>query len=357
MNSLITIGNYKKSGYVFVNGTRTITIYGIDFPLDFSKIKKFANQTQNIYYGVFSSWKGNSIGQILPSAPTAGTPTAGGSVNAGTHQYKVSFVYIDGSETLTSEASNQITTVVGSLTVPLSNIPLGNSKVIARKIYRTAANSSTYLYLTTINNNTGTTYNDISSDASLTYNEPSVSYVYDITLANTEAVLVSNDVLTIEVEVSNSNEDDDLGVTKTINLNEPDLQASDPEVGIVNDTNIAANIYYYQIPLGYYKHLVAQGKLTAATSVSKLKIFATLDPNATVPSTGTAFPSVDWVDITEAIYDMKEISIPIIGTTILQIKDWCVDRAKNHCKYDSFLVMYTVGNATGNLINFNILKY
>ena len=30
------------------------------------------------------------------------------------------------------------------------------------------------------------------------------------------------------------------------------------------------------------------------------------------------------------IYDVKEISIPIIGTTILQIKDWCVDRAKNH---------------------------
>lgn len=52
--------------------------------------------------------------------------------------------------------------------VNLTGIPVSSDgQVVARKIYRTAANSGTFLLLTTINDNTTTTYTDTISDGSL----------------------------------------------------------------------------------------------------------------------------------------------------------------------------------------------
>lgn len=103
-----------------------------------------------------------------PGALTAGAPTAGGSVTAGTHSYEVTFVTPAGETNLGAVSATQ-TTAGGNLTIPLTAIPTAPaaSKTSARKIYRTAAGGTTYLLLTTINDNTTTTFNDTIADGSL----------------------------------------------------------------------------------------------------------------------------------------------------------------------------------------------
>jgi hypothetical protein len=51
--------------------------------------------------------------------------------------------------------------------VQLSNIPIGAAAVIARKVYRTAANATVLKLVVTMNDNATTTYTDISADGSL----------------------------------------------------------------------------------------------------------------------------------------------------------------------------------------------
>lgn len=111
-----------------------------------------------------------------PSALVAGTPTAGGSVTPGTHSYKVTFVTTYG-ESLPSVKSNVITAVITTgQTVPLSSIPLGGAKVIARKIYRTVAgDTGAWKLLTTIADNTTTVFSDTIADGSLGADAPTVS--------------------------------------------------------------------------------------------------------------------------------------------------------------------------------------
>lgn len=105
--------------------------------------------------------------QLPAGACTAGTPTAGGAVNDGLHSYRVTFVTPDG-ETDATMSSGQVTTGGGNNTVPLTDIPVGNSRVTARKIYRTIAGDvGNHLLLATINDNTTTTYSDTMADAAL----------------------------------------------------------------------------------------------------------------------------------------------------------------------------------------------
>lgn len=354
MNSLITIGNYKNTAYSFINGSRTVTIQGLD-TLDLSKIKLFANQTQNKMYGAKSYWNGNTIQQIAPPTLIAGAPTAGGAVTAGTHQYKVSFVYSNGQESLASVASNQITTAAGNLTVPLTDISTGNSLVAARNIYRTAAGGSTYLFLAQITDNSTATYSDIIADSALTTNEPSVTGIYDIVIANTFPVLATNDILDIEVEVSNTTEDDDLGVYKNINLDSSELPPSDTEVSTVSDTNLAINTYFYELPVGSWRNFIAQIKATCSTASSVIKILATLDPAAAVPATGGT-PSVDWVDVTNTIFGVPTLSIATSGTTTPPIKNWNVDDNQMPIMFDRFLISYQTLNAA-NFLNINVRKF
>ncbi|MEK9152574.1 MAG: type II secretion system protein, partial [Patescibacteria group bacterium] len=112
-----------------------------------------------------------------PGALTANAVTAGGSVDAGTHSYKVTFVTRTG-ETDAGAVSNTATTAAANLTVPLVSIPTAPaaSGTLARKIYRTVAGAAVtgpWLLLTTLNDNSATTYSDVTADASLGAAAPS----------------------------------------------------------------------------------------------------------------------------------------------------------------------------------------
>ena len=85
------------------------------------------------------------------------------SINIGSHGYKVTFFSNTG-ETIPSNAIYVNITIANSQ-VNLINIPVStDTRVIGRKIYRTAANESQFKLLYIMNNNTTTTYFDNSLD-------------------------------------------------------------------------------------------------------------------------------------------------------------------------------------------------
>ena len=109
----------------------------------------------------------SSNAEPAPGLPTVALTGAGaGNVNAGAHRYRVTFVTADG-ETEGGTVSAAVTTTAGDGKVSVSAIPTGGSAVTSRKLYRTAADASTYLLLAIISGNTTTTYADNVADASL----------------------------------------------------------------------------------------------------------------------------------------------------------------------------------------------
>lgn len=103
-----------------------------------------------------------------------------GNVDNGAHRYLATFIDASG-ETQAGEISAPITvtnkTVNGK--VALSNIPIGGSTVIARKIYRTVAGGSDYLFLAAIANNMDTTFIDDIADLNLGAQAPGVNTTGD----------------------------------------------------------------------------------------------------------------------------------------------------------------------------------
>lgn len=108
------------------------------------------------------------------------SPAAAGNVENGAHRYLATFVTADG-ETEAGLISAAVTvadkTVNGK--VALTSIPLGGDAVTSRKLYRTAANGSTYLLLATIADNTTTAYTDNIADASLGAQAPTTNGTED----------------------------------------------------------------------------------------------------------------------------------------------------------------------------------
>jgi hypothetical protein len=120
-------------------------------------------------------WPGAGGGTASPSVSIIPAPTvnvgAAGSVEAGSHQYALTYV-INAVETKLGQKSSTLTLSVASH-VTLTNIPVGPTGTTARKIYRTAANQvSPFKLLTTISDNTTTTYDDNIADGSLGANSP-----------------------------------------------------------------------------------------------------------------------------------------------------------------------------------------
>lgn len=68
-------------------------------------------------------------------------------------------------------------TTTGTGSIAITNIPIGNGRVTARKIYRTKKNKTTYFALATIDNNTDTTYIDNQDDSLLT-EELTMRYIF-----------------------------------------------------------------------------------------------------------------------------------------------------------------------------------
>ena len=120
-----------------------------------------------IYYG--------NIRFDLESAPSdfsvalAGVP---GNVTNGGHAYAVTFVTANGqTESNRDWASIVVSNNAVNGQVSLTSIPIGSTKVIARKLWRTPATSGQYgsqlQLLATINDNSTTTYTDNIADGSL----------------------------------------------------------------------------------------------------------------------------------------------------------------------------------------------
>jgi len=101
-----------------------------------------------------------------------------GNVDSGVHRYLASFVTADG-ETQAGTISAAVTTAGGNGQVALSAIPLGGAAVTSRKLYRTAANGSTYLLLATLSDNTTTVYADNVADSSLGAGAPGTNTTTD----------------------------------------------------------------------------------------------------------------------------------------------------------------------------------
>jgi hypothetical protein len=103
-----------------------------------------------------------------PPKCTATLAGAGaGSVDAGTHSYKVTFVSASGESTV-GLASNEITTTAGDGKVNLTFIPISaNSSCTKRRIYRTKAGGTTYYLLHELADNTTTTYQDNAADSTI----------------------------------------------------------------------------------------------------------------------------------------------------------------------------------------------
>lgn len=96
----------------------------------------------------------------------------------GYYNYYVTFLYDDNTEssvylsaylnqtlkTLLINPNKNVAFASAYIAILISTIPIGNGRVIARKIYRTKVNGTTFYYLNTIWNNTETSYLDTTID-------------------------------------------------------------------------------------------------------------------------------------------------------------------------------------------------
>jgi hypothetical protein len=357
----IVIGNYKNTKYTFKDSTRKITVYGICDRFDIDSIKLISNNTglnnSNVGYVIAApSLAKYTMNYALPSTTaTAGTGTIGGSVDVGTHSYKITYVYDTGDESVGSSSSNVITISGSNKTVPLTAIPVGPTGVVQRKIYRTiAGDTGDYKLVTTITDNTTTTYSDTLIDSSLGATIPTTSNAYNIDFFSSLPTLVTGDKIYIITNIADPTKDTVVDAIKTIPQIITELPAADPEVASITDTNLAINTYFYEVPQSSWRNLIAQIKATCSTTSSVIKVYATLDPTIAVTATAGT-PSVDWVDITTILFGSSTISVPTSGT-YQDIRNWSIDANKAQVMYDRFMVSYQTLNAT-NFIQINIRKF
>lgn len=124
----------------------------------------------------------STSGEPVPSVLTAAlaSPAVAGNVTAGAHRYLATFVTPDG-ETNGGDISAIVTVADAAVNgkVELSAIPLGGSAVTQRKLYRTTAGGSAFLFLATISDNVTAVYTDNVADGSLGAAVPSVNTTAD----------------------------------------------------------------------------------------------------------------------------------------------------------------------------------
>ena len=112
----------------------------------------------------FSELQSYTRGSLTSAQGAAGAVFSSGSV----YSYKVTFVTKQGFESNAGPQSADLTTSIGVATIDLTAIPVSaDPQVIARKLYRTVAGGSLWLFLDRIENNTDTTYTDIITDSTL----------------------------------------------------------------------------------------------------------------------------------------------------------------------------------------------
>ena len=105
------------------------------------------------------------IGYPIPDDNVTTAEGSAGVLEAGTYKYKVTFGYVDG-ESNPCEEDEEVT-ITASKKINVTAIPIGGSRVVSRKLYRTIKDGEEYNLLTTINDNTTTTYEDNIPDSGL----------------------------------------------------------------------------------------------------------------------------------------------------------------------------------------------
>jgi uncharacterized phiE125 gp8 family phage protein len=117
----------------------------------------------------------------VPSAPIAALAgTGAGNVDNGVHRYRVTFVTADG-ETDGGDISAAVTVADKNVNgqISITTISLGGSFVVARNLYRTMANGSSYFLVAAIANNTTTVFIDTVADSALGVGIPSTNTTGD----------------------------------------------------------------------------------------------------------------------------------------------------------------------------------
>jgi hypothetical protein len=101
------------------------------------------------------------------------TPSGSGNFfSSGAYQYKVTYVSKYGHESNAGPASPS-TSVSNNTSIELSNIPVSTDpQITGRRLYRTVAGGSVFLFLDEIQNNTSQKYSDVTSDANLGNSTP-----------------------------------------------------------------------------------------------------------------------------------------------------------------------------------------
>jgi flagellar hook protein FlgE len=128
------------------------------------------------------------VPDVSTTTAAPGSSGSGNLTSSAAYSYKVVFVDSSGTES-TASATVPVTMGASDNEVTLNNIPTdSSSKYVARNIYRTAANGSTYKLVGTISDNTTTSFVDDTADTSLgkSLNTSSLSgnYTYYVTFAN-----------------------------------------------------------------------------------------------------------------------------------------------------------------------------
>lgn len=176
-----------------------------------------------------------------PGAPTTSAPTAGGSCDAGTHLWAVTFLNAAGETTIGTAGTVRTCVSSTGQTEALTAIPTGPTGTVNRNVYRTKAGTSTPYFLDCasapcIANNTTTTFSDTLADSALGAGPPSTNTTGPYTIASADAYLKT-------VTVSNST-----GGTLTFTL--ADLQGS--PVAAIKAASISANTTQVFSWPGYY---------------------------------------------------------------------------------------------------------
>ena len=108
-------------------------------------------------------------GSLTASEGTAGSGFTSGSV----YSYKVTFVTKQGFESNAGPQSDNLTLTAARSDIALTDIPVSaDPQVIARKLYRTVAGGSLWIFVDRIQNNTATTFTDTIVDTSLGEDTP-----------------------------------------------------------------------------------------------------------------------------------------------------------------------------------------
>lgn len=107
-------------------------------------------------------------GEPAPLALSPSLSSVAGNLSAGAYRYRVTFVTAEGeTEGGLISAPVTVTDPEAAGQISLTNIPTGGWPVTSRKIYRTEANGSTYLFLASVSGNSTTTYTDNIADLEL----------------------------------------------------------------------------------------------------------------------------------------------------------------------------------------------